>query len=86
MSIPYHKAAVDCWLEDFAYINKIHPAVCSFVEEHPEMLNTNVVDKLPNQLFMSQRALGDKGGVSDVLWDWDNGAIVTGKQIGRAHV
>ena len=23
---------------------------------------------------MSQRALGDKGGVSDVLWDWDNGA------------
>lgn len=68
------KAAVDCWLEDFAYVNKIHPAVCSFVEEHPEMLNTNVVDKLPNQLFMSQRALGDKGGVSDVLWDWDNGA------------
>jgi energy-coupling factor transporter ATP-binding protein EcfA2 len=51
------EAALEDWLNTFAYHSNIHPAFIGFLEQNPSLLNTNDVDNKPNQPFMSGRSI-----------------------------
>ena len=68
--------ATNVWVEDYAYIHNVHPAIISYVKEHPQNLNKNTEDS-NCPAFPSQRSYAK---ASLVLHDMDNG--ITSNRLG----
>lgn len=63
--------ATDVWVEDSAYINNVHPAIISYLKEHPQDLNKNTEDS-NCPAFPTQRTWTK---ASPILHDMDSGFV-----------
>lgn len=68
--------ATDIWIEDSALLNAVHPAIISYLKEHPQNLNKNTEDS-NCPAFPSQRTWTK---ASPILHDMDSGFV--SKKIG----